>query len=365
MNEREGISGGSGDRKAQRADEHRTDPACELVASPTVLARTSESAASSGSTRNSPGPACSASLRASAAVLSAESQTEAPAVSVIVPVYNAGAGVSRLLAALDEQSLHAPFEVVLVDDASNDFALEPVLSRPYVRCLRLEQRSGSYAARNAGLEVASAPILAFTDADCVPSPTWLEHGLAAIDPGTDIVAGRVAVELPSPPTAAALVDAIRFLDQRTYVEHGYGATANLFVRRSVFERVGIFNPRLRSGGDRELGLRATDTGATIRYGPDALVMHESRSTVRALAVKSMRIGRGMASHHRHAQGRLRDLSPSPLDRYMYIPHRRGLGWHRLDTPLPPHRKALVWFVNYVAAQLPVAAGLLSGSVLDD
>ena len=285
--------------------------------------------------------------------------------SVIVPVYNARAGVSRLLDALAEQTLDLPYEVIVVDDASTDSIVEGVASTLDVRCLRLQQRSGSYAARNAGLDVASAPILAFTDADCVPLPTWLECGLNALEPRVDMVAGHVAAELPSRPTAAALVDAIRFLDQQMYAQLGYGATANLFVRRSVFERVGRFNPRLRSGGDRELGLRATEAGATIHYAQDAVVMHQSRSTLRDLAAKSMRIGRGMASHRLYAQGRLRDLSPTPWDRYLFMPHRSGLGWHRLEKPLPPHRKALVWCVNYVAAQLPVAAGVVVGHVLDD
>ena len=291
--------------------------------------------------------------------------SEPPAVSVIVPAYNAGAGVSRLLAALAEQTLRSPYEVIIIDDASADLTAERVASAAHVRCLRLERRSGSYAARNAGLEVASAPILAFTDADCVPSPTWLERGLEALGPGIDMVAGHVMAELPPRPTAAALVDAIRFLDQQTYAQLGYGATANLFVRRSVFERVGRFNPRLRSGGDRELGLRATDAGATIRYAPNALVMHQSRSTLRALAAKSMRIGRGMASHRLHARGRLRDLSPSPWNRYLYVPHCYALGWHRLEKPLPRYRKALVWCVNYVVAQLPVAAGVAIGRIFDD
>ncbi len=290
---------------------------------------------------------------------------EHPIVSVIVPVYNDGAGVDRLLAALAQQTLDSPYEVIVVDDASSDLTLERLNGLPRVRYLRLEQRGGSYAARNAGLEVASAPILAFTDADCVPGSTWLEHGLAALDPTTDMVSGRVAAELPSHATAAAVVDAIRFLDQEAYAQQGYGATANLFVRRSVFERVGLFNPRLRSGGDREFGLRANDAGVTIRYAQDALVMHKSRSTMRALAVKSIRIGRGMAAHRLHAQGRLRELSPNPWDRYLYMPHRRGLAWHRLEQPLPGHRKTVVWWVNYVAAQLPVAAGVVLGRVLDD
>ena len=78
---------------------------------------------------------------------------EHPIVSVIVPVYNDGAGVDRLLAALAQQTLDSPYEVIVVDDASSDLTLERLNGLPRVRYLRLEQRGGSYAARNAGLEV--------------------------------------------------------------------------------------------------------------------------------------------------------------------------------------------------------------------
>ena len=121
--------------------------------------------------------------------MSGPRQTEHPAVSVIVPVYNDGAGVDQLLAALAGQTLRLPYEVIVIDDASSDLTLERVGSPPNVRYLRLEQRSGSYAARNAGLETASAPILAFTDADCMPASSWLERGLAAFAPTIDMAAG--------------------------------------------------------------------------------------------------------------------------------------------------------------------------------
>lgn len=292
--------------------------------------------------------------------------TPIPAVSVIVPAHNAGRSIERLLSALVEQTLTDPYEIIVVDDASTDATPQGVARWPTVRYVRADPRAGAYAARNRGLEAARGSILAFTDADCAPTPSWLAQGVEALGPGIDLVAGGIETDLAERPSAAALVDSIRFLDQEVYATVlGYGATANLLARRWVFDRVGEFNERLRSGGDREFGMRATDAGAVIRYAPQAVVRHESRDTLRALAQKSVRIGRGMASQRRHAEGRAQTLAPPPWRLYLYLPPRRVPGWHRLPGNVPLRRKALVRPVDYLAAQLPATAGLLVGTVLDD
>jgi glycosyltransferase involved in cell wall biosynthesis len=289
-----------------------------------------------------------------------------PVVSVIVPAHNAACHIDRLLSALVEQTLTDPYEIIVVDDASTDATPQRVARWPTVRYVRADPRAGAYAARNRGLEAARGSILAFTDADCAPMPSWLARGVEALGAGIDLVAGGIETDLAARPSIAALVDSIRFLDQELYATVlGYGATANLLARRSVFDRVGAFNERLRSGGDREFGMRATDAGAVIRYAPQAVVRHESRDTLRALAWKSIRIGRGMASQRRHAHGRAQALAPPPWRLYLYVPPRRVPGWHRLDDNLPLRRRALVRPVDYLAAQLPTAAGLLVGTVFGD
>jgi glycosyltransferase involved in cell wall biosynthesis len=293
------------------------------------------------------------------------SATPVPLVSVIVPAHNASPRIERLLSALAKQTLTESYETIVVDDASTDATPQHVAAFPTVRYVRTQHRAGSYAARNCGLEAARGSIVAFTDADCVPMANWLERAVDALGPGIDLVAGRVKTELPARPSTAALVDSIRFLDQELYVTLGFGATANLLVRRSAFDRVGTFNVRLRSGGDREFGMRATDTGSVIRYAPDAVVLHESRDTLQALARKSIRIGRGMASQRRHADRRMQAVAPPPWRPLLYLPPRQVPGWHRLDSALPLRRKALVRPVDYFAAQLPTAVGVLVGTVLDD
>ena len=66
--------------------------------------------------------------------------------------------------------------------------------------LAREPRPGPGLARNRGVELARAPILAFTDADCLPEPGWAAAILArfAADPGLAILGGEVRVAIATP-----------------------------------------------------------------------------------------------------------------------------------------------------------------------
>ena len=217
-----------------------------------------------------------------------------PKISVIVPFRNALPKLPALVDALERQTSSSDaFEVIWVDDASEDGGtawLRERLSGGWRLLVQPEPR-GSYAARNAGLRAASADVVAFTDVDCRPHEDWIERGLASLS-AAPRVAGRVQLELSRRPSTAELVDAGRFLRQRRYVEEGFGATANLFVARRVFDQVGEFDERLRSGGDYEFGLRCSLAGVPIHYADDVVVSHPARSTLRELLSKSERVGFG-------------------------------------------------------------------------
>src|SRR5262245_61414849 len=105
-------------------------------------------------------------------------------VSVVVPTYRRAANLPRLVAALEAQTLPADrFEVVLVDNGSDDdtpavLAELAASTRLHLVPLRIDVNEGPARARNAGWRASSAPLVAFTDDDCVPRPDWLEQVVA-------------------------------------------------------------------------------------------------------------------------------------------------------------------------------------------
>lgn len=222
-------------------------------------------------------------------MLSAEAATK-PRISVLIPVYRDWAGLDLCLAALAAQTWPADdFEVLAI---SNDVEPPPALSRPGVQLLH-EPRGHSYAARNAGLAMARGEVLAFTDADCCPEPGWLAAGWAALQANTEasLVGGNIRIAVTQRNVATDYDESFAFKQAET-VRNGGSVTANLFVKRAVFDAVGPFNAALQSGGDFELCRRAKQSGFKIIYAADAVVQHPARDSLAALFRKNRRVAGG-------------------------------------------------------------------------
>jgi cellulose synthase/poly-beta-1,6-N-acetylglucosamine synthase-like glycosyltransferase len=220
--------------------------------------------------------------------------TTAVQVSVIVPVRDARDDLPALAKALARQTFNGGrSEILFVDNGSADGSVEWLQTNmpPGGRLLHCSHRHNAYAARNAGVEQAVGQILAFTDADCRPADDWLERGVDALRRHVR-AAGRIVVQCSRRSTLAEELDASRFLRQQRFVQESFGATANLFVRRQVFSRVGLFDDRLVSGADHEFGSRAGAAGLAIAYAPEAVVNHRARQQFTALFGKAYRVGLG-------------------------------------------------------------------------
>lgn len=112
----------------------------------------------------------------------------APAVSVIVPLYNKADTIERAVRSVLNQD-HVSFEIVIVDDGSTDSSRAAVSSigDPRVRVVS-QANAGPGAARNTGASLANAPILAFLDADDEWKSSYLSAALDALDKNTAAVA---------------------------------------------------------------------------------------------------------------------------------------------------------------------------------
>ena len=221
--------------------------------------------------------------------------------TVIVPVYNESCGIKKALEALVVQSFpRDKYEIVAVDNGSTDETPQIVarMSKQYPGLIKLvfeRQTQGSYAARNQGIQAAKGDILAFTDADCVPTPDWLKSGVASLqEEGATCGGGRIEFTFRSGrPNIYEYLDSAQKLKQQTYVEcSGFAATANFFARREVFSRYGLFMEELISGGDYEFGRRLTTHGEKLIYIENAVVFHPARASFSALYKKTKRVAVG-------------------------------------------------------------------------
>ena len=220
-----------------------------------------------------------------------------PMVSVVIPVDRSLDSLGRVLNALAAQSLaQGEFEVIVVDNGGNPRIKK--LLEEYPQCLlAVESQVGSYAARNTGAQCARGGILAFTDADCIPDPEWLATGveILARRAEVDLVGGRIELQYREgrPRTFAERYEEVMAFPQQRYVsELHFAVTANLMVRRRVFDALEGFDAELQSGGDRDFGERATAAGFCLIYEPQVLVVHPARASIAALTAKARRVAGG-------------------------------------------------------------------------
>ncbi len=174
---------------------------------------------------------------------------------MIVPVRNGRSDLLRLLDCLVGQTVvRERFEVVIGDDGSTDGSTEGLATAHGWVTVAPGPPRNSYAARNRAAKAARAPVLAFCDADCLPEPEWLAAGLAALE-GADLAAGLIRYVVPERPTVWTLLD-LENKDHELQLAMGNAETANLFVRRELFEQLGGFDDTLPEHGDFDFVARA-------------------------------------------------------------------------------------------------------------
>jgi len=215
------------------------------------------------------------------------------ALTVVVPVRDRPAGLSRLLDSLALADA-PPDGVVVVDDGSVDeLAVRRVVEGAQVagasvRLVRRERSGGPAAARNDGLGLVDTELVAFLDSDCRVATDWLAPLRAQlVDPAVAAVAPRVRAAAADGADRGGVL--VRYERGRSPLDMGpdparvapgtrvsYVPSAALVLRTAVVRGLGGFEPGLRVGEDVDLIWRLVAAGHAVRYEPRAQVHHEVR-----------------------------------------------------------------------------------------
>lgn len=221
-----------------------------------------------------------------------------PFLSIVIPYQDNLEEVINILNSLEIQTYPSDrAEILLIYNSTNtgfNSESNPIQGKYRLHLLDEKQYSNSpYSARNRGVEKANGDIIVFIDANSTPDEFWLENGVNfLLKMNYDIVAGRVDFDFGDNMTAAKVVDSLTSIDMAKAVEErGIAYTANLFIKKEVFKRVGNFEEQTRSGGDVRFTKKAVQSGFSIGYCDNAVVMKIARSC-RKLYLKKFRTGKG-------------------------------------------------------------------------
>lgn len=195
------------------------------------------------------------------------------------------------------RSLPSEHEVLVVDSASRGSETRRVARAAEVAVMRCD-RPGASRARNAGWRSTEAPVIAFTDDDCLPHSGWTQAFEDAFsDPGVGFAFGRVRPDRADGPTVSVFERSEPYevtSDDPRPLGHG----ANMSFRRATLEQLGGFDEvlgagaPLRSSEDKDAFWRALRAGWKGRYVPEAIVSHRQWRGRKQVLATSLSYGVG-------------------------------------------------------------------------
>jgi hypothetical protein len=219
-----------------------------------------------------------------------------PNVSVIMPCYRATATLETAVQSVLAQSF-ADFELLIIDDGSPDdtLAVARALAQSDQRIRVLTQaNAGPAAARNTGVAVARANVLAFLDADDRWEPELLARHLAHFraDPACGVSFARVRFYDPAMQRAGSVSAAAGRLTLAAILgENPICTTSNIVAQRTVFTAAGNFDTTLTHGEDQEWVARVLATTHWAVQGlPDILVHYRTSPAGLSADLPRMRNG---------------------------------------------------------------------------
>ncbi len=218
-------------------------------------------------------------------------------ISVIIPAKNEEQPIANCLKAVRAQTV-TPSEILIVDGHSTDKTVE--VGQSFGARVVFEDYGTRGGACQVGIENAKGDLIAFTDADCVPDPQWLEKLLPHLSGGIVGVGGRILNEGESfwqqtinvaLDTVLGSANSIQGRNFPTIRLVSSISGCNSMYRKEDLQEVGGFRTELVTAEDTELNRRLLKRGKLL-YAPDAVVHHRHQRGLRDFGKRMFQYGYG-------------------------------------------------------------------------
>lgn len=211
---------------------------------------------------------------------------DGPSVAVVIPARNEAANIPACLAAIAAQDYPARLvKVVVVDNGSSDRTRE--LAELGGAAVLVDETATIAGLRNRGAAFQGGDVLAFIDADMIPSPGWLREAAPVLqEAGVGAVGGMLNI-----PADVGWVERAWCVARQTKpekAEFGWLPSGNLFVNRAAFQEIGGFDESLTTCEDVDICARLRGAGYKLMFVKKAAVIHTGESkSVRAMFRKEL------------------------------------------------------------------------------
>jgi len=261
--------------------------------------------------------------------------------AVIIPCKNEATTLPQQLDALAAQTWDGDWEVIVVDNNSDDGTPDVALAheglRGRLRVVRAMDAAGVAYARRCGVNATDARAVVFCDGDDVVAPGWVA-GMGDALRRHDFVTGNIDIDLLNGPTLAATRGRRRIGLEPKFGPHTFLRGNNSGMTRERWDAYDGFDETFVGLEDIELSLRVAAAGDVIHFAENALVHYRYRDSPRVLWRQGMFYGSGRVRLAR----RCLDLGLEPPPRTGAL---KSWVWLLLFTPLAPlarYRKRWIW-----------------------
>jgi glycosyltransferase involved in cell wall biosynthesis len=197
-------------------------------------------------------------------------------ISFIIPVYKDLDGLSDTINSINKINKGKYETEIIVGSDGAYRRVKNTCKKNRMKLVEIKPNSGSYFARNRAAEFAKGNYLCFIDADITLPKNWLVEAINKLGK-KHYLAGNLKIDQSKVKTLSEKIDAESAFPIQKYIkEYHFGGAGNLLIKRTLIEKVGGFDDRVRSGGDLEFGKRVYENGFELVYMDRPKLTHPPR-----------------------------------------------------------------------------------------